>query len=149
MNDTKSDKIIERLFQAALRARQNSYAPYSGFTVGAAILSETGAIYAGTNIEEAAYICTHAEQSAISQMITTEGAHKIEAVLVVAGEPGDATLVTPCGHCRQWLREHTNDPQNLIVYTAGPEGIRQSWTLAELLPYSFGPQNLSRGHASD
>ncbi|MCM2343467.1 MAG: cytidine deaminase [Alphaproteobacteria bacterium] len=139
MNDT-----IERLFQKALHARQNAYAPYSGFTVGAAVLSETGAIYAGTNIEEAAYICTHAEQSAISQMITSEGPHKINAVMVVAGEPSDGMLVTPCGHCRQWLREHNNDPQTLIVYAAGPEGIRRSWTLEELLPHSFGPQNLNK-----
>lgn len=137
-------KDIECLFQAALAVRQNAYAPYSGFKVGAAILSESGMVHAGANVEEAAYICTHAEQSAISQMIAREGARRIDAVLVVAGEPGDGALVTPCGHCRQWLREHNSTPQNLMVYAAGPDGVRQSWTLEELLPHSFGPQNLSK-----
>ena len=132
---------IELLFKAALKARGNSYAPYSGFTVGAAILSESGKIYPGTNIEEAAYICIHAEQSAISNMISQEGPHKIMAVMVIGGEAGDAQLVTPCGHCRQWLREH-GDPATMAIHVAGPEGLRRSFTLAELLPYSFGPENL-------
>ncbi|QQG36607.1 MAG: cytidine deaminase [Micavibrio aeruginosavorus] len=139
-----NQKDVERLFQAARAVRQNAYAPYSGFKVGAAVLSETGAVYAGANVEEAAYVCTHAEQGAISQMIASEGAHRIDAVMVVAGEAGDSMLVTPCGHCRQWLREHNDTPRNLIVYTAGPEGVRRSWTLEDLLPYSFGPQNLDK-----
>lgn len=132
---------VDALFKAALAAREHAYAPYSGFKVGAAILSASGKIYAGTNIEEAAYICTHAEQAAISNMITHEGRQGIEAVLVVGGKAGDGQLCTPCGHCRQWLREHS-DPAHMTVYVAGPEGVRQSFTLAELLPHSFGPENL-------
>ncbi|PZP54454.1 MAG: cytidine deaminase [Micavibrio aeruginosavorus] len=132
--------ILDKLFEVAVSARENAYAPYSKFKVGAAILSETGEIYAGTNVEEAAYICTHAEQNAIGNMITAEGAHKIKAVLVVGGEEGDAMLVTPCGHCRQWIREH-GDPSTEI-YVAGPEGVRKSFTLGELLPHDFGPDNL-------
>lgn len=137
-------KHIDTLFQAALAARKNSYSPYSGFKVGAALLSETGKIYAGTNIEEAAYICTHAEQSAISNMIIHEGTHQIKEILVVAGEAGDKQLITPCGHCRQWLREHS-DPAALLIHVAGPEGLRKSFILEELLPFSFGPENI-QGH---
>lgn len=132
---------IDALFSAALKAREHSYSPYSGFKVGAAILSSSGKIYAGTNVEEAAYICTHAEQAAISNMITHEGRQNIEAVLTVGGEAGDSLLCAPCGHCRQWLREH-GDPDNMTIYVAGPEGVRQTFTLAELLPHSFGPENL-------
>lgn len=138
------DSTINTLFQTALAVREHSYSPYSGFKVGAALLSETGKIYSGTNIEEAAYICTHAEQSAISNMIIHEGAHKIREILVVAGEVNDGILVPPCGHCRQWLREHS-DPENLKIHIAGPEGVRRSFTLAELLPHSFGPENLGKG----
>jgi|JI10StandDraft_1071094.scaffolds.fasta_scaffold01143_1 cytidine deaminase len=140
MND-----IQTALFQAADQARRHSYAPYSRYPVGAAILSETGQIYAGTNIEESAYICTHAEQAAISNMITHEGAHRIVAVLVITGADGDGQLGTPCGHCRQWLREH-GDPDSMQIHVAGPEGVRRTFTLAELLPYSFGPDNLRTPH---
>jgi cytidine deaminase len=135
--------LVDQLFEKASVARKNSYSPYSKFSVGAAVLSETGNIYAGTNIEDAAYICTHAEQSAIGNMIIHEGAGKIKAVLVVGGEKDDGMLVTPCGHCRQWLREH-GDPAEMIIYVAGPEGVRETFTLEELLPYSFGPDNLNK-----
>lgn len=138
-----TDNLIITLFQAAEKARVNSYAPYSSYKVGAAILSETGQIYAGTNIEESGYICTHAEEAAISNMITSEGAHKIVAALVISGEEGDGHLSTPCGHCRQWLREHSN-PETMMIYVAGPEGVRRIFKLAELLPYSFGPENLKK-----
>ncbi len=134
-------EITDQLFATAEAARKNSYSPYSKYKVGAAILSASGKIYGGTNIEEAAYVCTHAEQSAISNMIIHEGANTIKAVLVICGEKGDGMLATPCGHCRQWLREH-GDPKEMLIYVAGPEGIRETFTLEELLPYSFGPENL-------
>ncbi len=138
MNDMQTD-----LFRVAQAARLHAYAPYSGYSVGVAILSESGKVYGGTNVEESAYICTHAEQAAISNMITHEGAHKITHVLVLGGQADDGQMTVPCGHCRQWLREH-GDPQTMIIYVAGPEGIRATFTLEELLPHSFGPGNLKQ-----
>lgn len=131
------------LFRVAAQARQHAYAPYSRHSVGAAILSESGRIYGGTNVEESAYICIHAEQAAIGNMITHEGAHKITHVLVLGGVPGDGLLTVPCGHCRQWLREH-GDPDTMVIYVAGPEGIRATFRLEELLPHSFGPDHLKQ-----
>lgn len=132
--------IVEQLFERAKTARKNSYSPYSNYTVGVAILSETGKIYAGTNVEEAAFVCTHAEQNAIGTMITEEGRHKILQVMVVAGEENDGTFAAPCGHCRQWLYEHGDN--DMIIYAAGPEGIRKTFSLGELLPNAFGGSNL-------
>ena len=139
MDDLQETKTA--LFRVAETARTHAYAPYSGYSVGVAILSESGAIYGGTNVEESAYICTHAEQAAISNMITHEGAHKILQVLVLGGTENDGQLTVPCGHCRQWLREH-GDPETMVIYVAGPEGLRATFTLGELLPHSFGPGNL-------
>lgn len=129
---------LEDLFAAAADARSRAYAPYSHFAVGAAIRSASGRIYRGANVENAAYpvgVC--AEASAISAMI--EGGDRvIEAILVIGG--GDL-LVTPCGGCRQRIREfaHADTP----VHVAGPDGLRASFTLDAILPHSFGPDNLS------
>lgn len=132
--------IVDQLFEEAAKARKNSYAPYSNFKVGAAILSADGKIFAGTNIEEAAYKTICAEAAAIANMVTSTGRQVITEVMVIGGEEGDNKLVTPCGHCRQYLREHMDG--EMKIHVAGPEGIRKSFTLNELLPYSFGPENL-------
>lgn len=130
---------VEALFKAASAAREKAYAPYSQFTVGAAIETPSGNVFAGANVENAAYpqgCC--AEASAISAMVMG-GEQAIAAILVVGG--GDA-LVTPCGGCRQRIREFggTDTP----IHIAGPEGLRKSFTLGELLPYSFGPSHLGK-----
>lgn len=132
--------IVDQLFNAAERARKNSYAPYSNFKVGAAILSADGNIFAGTNIEEAAYKTICAEAAAIANMVTNTGRKTITQVLVIGGEEGDDQLVTPCGHCRQYLREHMDG--EMKIHVAGPEGLRKTFTLNELLTCSFGPENL-------
>ncbi len=132
-------EIRDALFKMACAAREKSYSPYSGFKVGAAILTESGQIFPGTNIEEATYKSICAEASAIACMVSQSGREIIKEVLVVAGEEGDGSLVTPCGHCRQYLREHAGS--EMIIHIAGPEGIRKSLTLSELLPYSFGPED--------
>ncbi|MET0314030.1 MAG: cytidine deaminase [Hansschlegelia sp.] len=132
------DAVIARLFAAATAALQNAYAPYSRFRVGAALVDETGAVHAGCNVENAAYpvgVC--AEAGAISAMAAA-GGRRIAAILV-AGE-GEA-LCTPCGACRQRIREFA--PPDAPVLVAGPEGVRRRFTLAELLPDSFGPENLA------
>jgi cytidine deaminase len=125
------------LLEAALKARANAYAPYSRFAVGAALRAEDGRVYAGTNVENAAYpegLC--AEAAAIAAMVAA-GARRITELLVVA--EGEA-LCAPCGACRQRIREFA--APDARVHVAGPEGLRRSFTIAELLPHAFGPENL-------
>ncbi|KRE11984.1 cytidine deaminase [Bosea sp. Root381] len=133
--DAETD--FEALFAAAARVQPLAYAPYSRFKVGAAIRDEHGAIHDGCNVENAAYPSgSCAEQGAISAMIAGGGS-RITAILVL-GE-GDV-LVTPCGACRQRIREFASADTPVAI--AGPGGIRTMFTLAELLPASFGPDNL-------
>jgi cytidine deaminase len=128
---------VQALFEAATTAMGRAYAPYSRFPVGAAIRSTSGAIYAGCNVENAAYPqgwC--AETSAIAAMVSA-GERAIAEVLVISMSEG---LSTCCGGCRQKLREFA--PLDTRIHTCGPEGVRQVFTLDELLPLSFGPENL-------
>jgi cytidine deaminase len=128
---------MKDLLDAALKARANAYAPYSRFAVGAALRAENGRLYMGANVENAAYpegLC--AEAAAIGAMVAA-GARRIVEIVVV-GE--GVALCTPCGACRQRIREFA--APDAKVHVAGPEGIRRSFTLAELLPQSFGPENL-------
>ena len=129
---------VDALFAAARAAREKAYAPYSRFPVGAAIRSGSGALFAGSNVENAAYpqgCC--AEASAISAMVGA-GERRIAAILVIGGGAG---LTTPCGGCRQRIREFGG--ADTPVHVAGPEGVRATFTLGELLPHSFGPENLT------
>ncbi|WP_246725476.1 cytidine deaminase [Beijerinckia sp. L45] len=122
------------LRQAAEAARVHAYAPYSKFTVGAAIRTASGAIYAGTNVENAAYpVGTCAEAGAIAAMIAG-GDRKIVEVMVTG--PGTAAI-TPCGACRQRIREFAGP--DTPIHAGGPGGIKASFTLGALLPEAFGP----------
>ena len=128
---------LDALFAAAKRAQARAYAPYSRFKVGAAIITADGAVVSGCNVENAAYpqgAC--AEAAAIGAMILS-GATRIGEILVIGD--GDA-LCTPCGGCRQRIREFAIG--TTPVHVAGLEGVRKSYTLAELLPDSFGPEHL-------
>ena len=130
---------IEALFEAAREAQARAYAPYSGFKVGAAVQGESGAVFAACNVENAAYpVGTCAEQAAIAAMVAA-GERRIAAVLVL-GE--GRTLVTPCGACRQRIREFA--PSDTPVHVAGPHGVRSTFALEDLLPCAFGPDNLDR-----
>lgn len=134
MTDTEQD----RLWQAARQAQSQAYAPYSGFAVGAAVLDDRGQVHAGCNVENAAYpegVC--AEAGALSAMVLA-GGRRVRALAVVG--PG-AALVTPCGGCRQKLREF--GPGETPVLVGDSERLRARFTLAELLPQSFGPENLA------
>jgi len=129
----------EDLFSRARDAMDKAYAPYSNFPVGAAVRGAGGGIYGGCNVENAAYpqgCC--AEASAISAMIM-DGERTIAEVCVVGG--GDA-LVTPCGGCRQRIREFA--AEETPIHMCGPDGLRKTATLGDLLPLSFGPDNLSK-----
>lgn len=126
------------LVAAAVAAMARAYAPYSRFPVGAAVRGPSGTVYAGCNVENAAYpqgCC--AEASAISALVTG-GETRITEVAVAGG--GDK-LVTPCGGCRQRIREFAAD--DVRIHLCGPEGLRRTVTLGELLPLSFGPDNLA------
>jgi cytidine deaminase len=127
----------QALFDAAVAAQAKSYSPYSKFKVGAAIRTTNGTIYAGCNIENAAYPQgTCAEASAIAMMVSA-GEREIAEVLTVCD--GDL-LGTCCGGCRQKLREFA--PLSTLIHACGPEGVRRTFTLDELLPFSFGPEHL-------
>ena len=128
------------LIDAARDAMEKAYAPYSRFAVGAAIRGTSGRVYAGANVENAAYPQGQcAESSAIGAMILG-GDRAIREVVVMGGKPGDGQLCTPCGGCRQRLREFA--APDTPIHVCGPEGLRRTFTLAELLPHSFGPDNL-------
>ena len=133
-----AEAALQQLFAAAKAAQANAYAPYSRFHVGAALRSESGAIFAGCNVENAAYpqgAC--AETGAIAAMAAA-GDRRIAEILVIGD--GEA-LCTPCGGCRQRIREFA--APTTPIHIAGPEGVRASFTLAELLPKSFGPDHLT------
>ncbi|MEM7236844.1 MAG: cytidine deaminase [Pseudomonadota bacterium] len=128
---------MDELVLAALAVRANAYAPYSRHAVGAAIRDTQGRIHVGANVENAAYPQGQcAEANAIGAMIAG-GGRRIEAI-AIAG-PGPA-LCTPCGGCRQRIREFATPDTAITI--ADPEGIRQTFTLDELLPAAFGPDNL-------
>ena len=128
----------DALIAAALAVRNHAHAPYSRFGVGAAVLDERGRIHAGANVENAAYPqgwC--AETSALAVMVAAGGRRVVAvAVCAVSAHP-----VTPCGGCRQRLREFAAD--DCPVWVADPGGLRATHTLGELLPCSFGPHHLT------
>jgi cytidine deaminase len=132
-----AESALAELFEAARAAQANAHAPYSNYRVGAALSTPEGAIFAGGNVENASYPegwC--AETSAISAMAVA-GERRIAEILVIGD--GEA-LCTPCGGCRQRIREFADD--RTLVHVAGPEGARRTFTLTELLPHSFGPGHL-------
>ena len=132
-----TDAQLTALLQAARAAQARAYAPYSRFRVGAAVLDDRGLIHAGCNVENAAYpegVC--AEAGAFSAMVLA-GSRRVQALVVI----GDgAALVTPCGGCRQKLREFAAPDTPVLI--ADANGVRARFTLAQLLPESFGPENL-------
>ncbi len=133
-----SDADLQALVEAARAVRAHGHAPYSKFLVGAAVLDETGRVHAGCNVENAAYPqgwC--AETSALAHLVSA-GGRRVRAVAVVgvAADP-----VTPCGGCRQKLREFAAG--DCPVWIADLNTVRLRTTLADLLPHSFGPEHLT------
>jgi cytidine deaminase len=125
------------LVRQAQAARQRAYAPYSNYLVGAALLTETGQIYLGANVENAAYpTCMCAERVAVYKAVT-EGERKFAAIAVVTSNGG-----TPCGSCRQVIAEFGLGTRVLIADIAGQ--VLQEATIAELLPGAFGPADLGK-----
>jgi cytidine deaminase len=123
------------LIKKAIEAKEKAYVPYSGFRVGAALLTKDGKIYTGCNIECSSYsptIC--AERTAISKAVS-EGDREIVAIAVT----GDSEWTYPCGVCRQVIREFGKD---ILVIVAKSEDEYREYKLRDLLPHSFGPDDL-------
>lgn len=134
---------MKELFETALRVRDNAYAPYSGFKVGAALRAGDGRVFEGCNVENVAYPeGTCAEAGAIAAMVAA-GARVITEVVVVADSE---TPVTPCGGCRQKLAEFASP--DVAVRLAGIDGSLVSMTVGELLPGAFSNDHLSRAEPS-
>jgi cytidine deaminase len=136
---TLTDCQQQALLTAARQARRMAYAPYSNYPVGAAVLDAQGRIHAGCNVENAAYpegLC--AEAAALSAMVLA-GGRQARAVLVV-GSGGEGSWITPCGGCRQKLREF--GAPDLIIQSANEVALGPRHTLAQLLPDSFGPGHI-------
>ena len=130
---------LDTMLQMARDAMDRAYTPYSKFRVGAVIKAQSGRLYAGCNVENASYpVGSCAEQGAVSAMILG-GDLKIDEMVVM----GDGeNLTSPCGACRQRIREFA--APDVLIHICDRTGVRKTMTLAELLPVSFGPENLQR-----
>ena len=135
---------IELLIQKAFEAQDNCYTPYSHFNVGAALLGKNGVIYQGCNIENAAYGPTNcAERTAFFKAVS-EGVKEFSAIAIVGGLENETDLFSdyafPCGVCRQVMREFCDSEFEIVVARSTDD--YKVYTLGELLPESFGPDNL-------
>lgn len=134
---------IEKLIETAIAQLDYSYAPYSNFKVGAALLTKNGDIYTGCNIENAAYTPTNcAERTAFFKAVS-EGVRDFQAICIVGGKDGVLTeYAAPCGVCRQVMMEFCN-PKTFQIILAIDQERYDIYTLEELLPQGFGPSNLA------
>ena len=134
----------EELVRLAIEAMAFAYTPYSGFRVGAALLTAEGKVYQGCNIENAAYTPTNcAERTAFFKAVS-EGQREFDAICIVGGKDGILSGYTaPCGVCCQVMMEFC-DPETFRVILAKDEKHWQEYRLQELLPMGFGPDNLKK-----
>ena len=142
MKQEISTEIKQELVKQALAARKFAYVPYSKFRVGAAVLAKNGTIYTGCNIENAAYTPTNcAERTAFFQAVS-EGVLEFDAICVVGGMNKELKeYAAPCGVCRQVMMEFCNPEEFQIILATSKEQY-EIFTLKELLPLGFGPNNL-------
>jgi len=131
--------ISNKLFSAAISARNNAYAPYSKFKVGAAIYADDMQIYKGCNVENISYPCgTCAEAGAISAMIS-HGAKKILEIMIIADSQ---TMILPCGACLQRIAEFADN--ETLIHLSNLKGLQKSFYLQELLPHCFNAEELQK-----
>mgnify|MGYP006352056751 FL=1 len=134
--------MVEKLIDTAIEQLKFSYTPYSNFKVGAALLTKSGKIYTGCNIENASYTPTNcAERTAFFKAVS-EGVRDFQAICIVGGKNGKLTGYTaPCGVCRQVMMEFCN-PKTFQIILAVDKERYEIYTLEELMPLGFGPLNL-------
>lgn len=134
--------LTQMLIEKAMEQLQFSYTPYSNFKVGAALLAKNGTIYGGCNIESASYTPTNcAERTAFFKAVS-EGVREFDAICIVGGKDGVLTeYAAPCGVCRQVMMEFCNQDTFQIILATSKEQY-EIFTLKELLPLGFGPNNL-------
>ena len=135
--------MVEKLIDTAIEQLKFSYTPYSNFKVGAALLTKSGKIYTGCNIENASYTPTNcAERTAFFKAVS-EGVRDFQAICIVGGKDGKLTEYTaPCGVCRQVMMEFC-DPETFQIILAVDAKHYDIYTLKEMLPKGFGPSNLT------
>lgn len=132
-----------KLMELALAAREHSYCPYSHFAVGAALLTESGKVYTGCNIENAAYTPTNcAERTAFFKAVS-EGEKAFTKIAICGGKRGESSnaICSPCGVCRQVMMEFCNPKEFVVVLGNGKDNLKE-YTLEEILPMGFGPEDL-------
>lgn len=143
-NDFYDEINRKELAAKAVEARKAAYAPYSGFMVGAALLTQDGKVYTGCNIENAAYTpCCCAERTAFFKAVS-EGERHFRAIAIAGGskEEKAAEFTAPCGVCRQVMMEFCNPEQfSVILCNAALE--TKTYTLSEMFPMGFGPGDLA------
>lgn len=134
--------MVEKLIDTAIEQLKFSYTPYSNFKVGAVLLTKSGKIYTGCNIENASYTPTNcAERTAFFKAVS-EGVRDFQAICIVGGKDGKLTGYTaPCGVCRQVMMEFC-DPKTFQIILAVDKERYEIYTLEELMPLGFGPLNL-------
>ena len=134
--------MVEKLIDTAIKQLKFSYTPYSNCKVGAALLTKSGKIYTGCNIENASYTPTNcAERTAFFKAVS-EGVRDFQAICIVGGKDGKLTEYTaPCGVCRQVMMEFCN-PKTFQIILAVDKERYEIYTLEELMPLGFGPLNL-------
>ena len=133
----------EELIKAAMEAKEHAYVPYSHFRVGAALLTKSGKVYQGCNIENAGYSPTNcAERTAFFKAVS-EGVKEFDAICIVGGKGGVVTeYAPPCGVCTQVMMEFC-DPETFQIILAIDAKQYDIYTLKEMLPKGFGPSNLT------
>ncbi|XP_040843652.1 cytidine deaminase-like [Ochotona curzoniae] len=132
-------EYLQRLLLCSLEAKKSAYCPYSRFPVGAALLTRDGRIFSGCNVENACYTLGNcAERTAIHKAIS-EGCQDFRAIAIASDQQDD--FISPCGACRQVMREFGT---NWDVYMTKPDGTYVVRTVQELLPASFGPEDLQK-----
>lgn len=143
MGKTMDRDCIQKMIDLAEEQLKYSYTPYSHFKVGAALLTKGGKLYTGCNIENAAYTPTNcAERTAFFKAVS-EGEREFQAICIVGGKDGVLTEYTaPCGVCRQVMMEFCNPETFQIILATGREQY-EVFTLKEMLPFGFGPNNLA------
>ncbi|KAM9409557.1 cytidine deaminase b [Pholidichthys leucotaenia] len=139
-----SNEMVKTLIQKSQEAKKKAYCPYSKFRVGAALLTDDGCVFTGCNVENACNnlgVC--AERNAMSKAVS-EGYRSFKAIGIASDMSGQ--FISPCGGCRQFMREFG---LHWDVYLSKPDGSFLKKTVDELLPVSFGPEDLSMEKVSD